>query len=555
MSAVRPGIDGLLADPSPVVGRRIGLITNPSGVTAGGVPSWQALHTLPGATLARLFGPEHGVDGGAIYMEAVGRGTHVPTGLPAVSLYGATEETLKPRREDLNGLDALVFDVADVGSRYYTYIWTMMLAMEACAEAGLRFVVCDRPNPIGGPVEGAPQDPDLLSFVGLHPIAVRHGMTAAELAHLLRGERKIDVDLVVVPMKGWARNTPFARTGLPWVSPSPNIPSPATALVYPGMCLLEGTNLSEGRGTTRPFEVFGAPWLEAGPFADALNSRALPGVTFVPTHFRPMFDKHAGETCGGALFHVTDPGTFPSFETGLVIVETARRMNPGRFAWRTEPYEFDPRPAIDLLTGSTLFRRLVDAGEDIAPEIARHAAGAILFRARRAPHRLYPDEKPAAVALVGGHNSGKTSVLVDLVPRLQARGFVVGTLKHTSKDAEDDVPGKDSFTHARVRPAVASFVTPERSTARRFGGEEPIEDLLAREYARCDVVLIEGYKALPVPRIEVTRRGISRPSIERPAARVSDQGAEPDGVPTFAFGDTERIADAILELAGLARRG
>jgi uncharacterized protein YbbC (DUF1343 family) len=238
------------------------------------------------------------VDGGAIYMEAVGNAIHPPTGLPAVSLYGATWDSLRPRFEDLAGLDALVFDVADVGARYYTYNWTMMLAMEACAQAGLRLVVCDRPNPIGGAVEGAPQEEEYLSFVGMYPVPVRHGMTTGEMARFLAQEKGLDVDLVVSPVSGWARDMEFSRTGLPWVSPSPNIPTPATALVYPGMCLLEGTNLSEARGTTRPFEMFGAPWLSAGAFADALNGLDLPGVSFVPVHFRPMFDKHAGETCG-----------------------------------------------------------------------------------------------------------------------------------------------------------------------------------------------------------------------------------------------------------------
>ncbi|HEY6148460.1 MAG TPA: DUF1343 domain-containing protein, partial [Thermoanaerobaculia bacterium] len=405
MSRAAPGIDGLLADPSPIAGLRIGLITNPSGVTSAGVPSWKALFEAPEAKLVRLFGPEHGVDGGAIYMEAVGGATHRPTGLPAISLYGATRDSLKPRREDLEGLDALVFDVTDVGSRYYTYVWTMMLAMEACAEAGLRLVVCDRPNPIGGAVEGAPQEPEFLSFVGLHPIAVRHGMTAGELALLLRAEKRLDVDLRIVPVEGWSRATPFEETGLPWVSPSPNIPSPLTALVYPGMCLLEGTNLSEARGTTRPFEMFGAPWLNAVEFARELGRHRLPGVSFVPVHFRPMFDKHAGETCGGALFRVEDRHAFRSFETGLRIVETARRMAPERFGWRTEPYEFDPRPAIDLLTGSPSFRGRVDRGDDIAPEIARHDEGAHEFLSRREPYLLYPDARPAAVALVGGHNA------------------------------------------------------------------------------------------------------------------------------------------------------
>ncbi|MEO8432447.1 MAG: molybdopterin-guanine dinucleotide biosynthesis protein B [Acidobacteriota bacterium] len=552
MTAI-PGIDGLLADPSPIAGRRFGLVTNPSGVTAGGVPSWRALSRLSDARLVRLFGPEHGVDGGAIYMEAVGGGMHAPTGLPAVSLYGSTIESLKPAAADMQGLDALVFDVADVGSRYYTYVWTMMLAMEACAEARVPLVVCDRPNPIGGAIEGAPQEPGFLSFVGLHPISVRHGMTAGELAHLLRAEKGLDVALTVVPVRGWARDTPFAATGLPWVSPSPNIPSPATALVYPGMCLLEGTNLSEGRGTTRPFEMFGAPWLSALDLAAALNARALPGVHFVPVHFRPMFDKHAGTTCGGALFHVTDAAVFRSFETGLAIVETAKRLAPAEFRWRTEPYEFDPRPAIDLLTGSAAFREAVDAGESTEGLREHHARGGEEFAARREPYLLYPDARPAAVAFVGGHDAGKTTLLLDLVPRLKALGLTVGMVKHTSRDAEDDVAGKDSQRHAASGAQAAAFVTPLRTTTRRFGGEEPIGALLAREFAECDVVLVEGYKSLPLPKIEVTRAGASRPGIAGASVRVSDGTTADDGVPTFRFGDGDAIARAVLDLAGLSR--
>ena len=230
-------------------------------------------------------------------MEAVGNAVHPPTGLPSVSLYGATRDSLKPRREDLADLDALVFDVADVGARYYTYIWTMMLAMEACAESGKRLVVCDRPNPIGGETEGAPQEEEYLSFVGMHPVPVRHGMTAGEMAGFLAAEKR--------PGRGprpcarcpagpgtWT----FPRRACPGSRRRPTSPRPATALVYPGMCLLEGTNLSEGRGTARPFEIFGAPWLDAVAFAGELNALGLPGVSFVPVHFRPMFDKHAGET-------------------------------------------------------------------------------------------------------------------------------------------------------------------------------------------------------------------------------------------------------------------
>lgn len=551
---VAPGIDALLADPSPIAGKRVGLITNPSGVTARGVPTWKALFESREVKLARLFGPEHGVDGGAIYMEAVGNCAHPPTGLPVVSLYGRGVETLKPRPEDLEGLDAMVFDVADVGARYYTFVWTMLLAMEACAESGLPFTVCDRPNPIGGAVEGAAQDPEFLSFVGLHPIAARHGMTAGELARMLAAERRIGVDLRVIPATGWARQTPFEATGLPWVPPSPNIPAPRTALVYPGMCLLEGTNLSEGRGTTRPFELFGAPWLSAVAFADALNALGLPGARFLPTHFRPMFDKHAGEAAAGALLHVTDSAAYRSFETGLRVVETARRLAPRDFRWRAEPYEFDARPAIDLLTGSPRFRERVEAGSDLAAEVSRHATGAEQFRRRREPFLLYPDRRPAVVAFVGAHNAGKTSLVVDLVPRLCALGLRVGTVKHTSRDAEDDVPGKDSQRHAASGALVSAFVTPARTTGRHFGSEEDLDTVLAREFSHCDLVLVEGYKSLPVPKIEVTRSGIPRVPLEGVAARVCD-GHIDETVPACRFEDRDGIVAMVLRLAGLKRSG
>lgn len=553
---VRLGIDNLLADPSPVAGLRVGLITNPSGATGQGVPTWRALFRSRDVRLERLFGPEHGVDGGAVYMESVGDAVHAPTGLAAVSLYGRTVESLKPRAEDLEGLDALVFDVADVGARYYTFAWTMLLAMEACAESGLRFVVCDRPNPIGGATEGAPQDPDYLSFVGLHPISVRHGMTLGELAGLLAAERKIGVDLRVVGMTGWARDTRVESWGLPWISPSPNMPTPRTALLYPGMCLLEGTNVSEGRGTTRPFELFGAPWLPAVELSDALNALGLPGVTFVPTHFRPLFDKHAGTTCGGALIDVVDPAAFRSFETGLRVVEAARRFGGGEFRWRTEAYEFDGRPAIDLLTGSRRVRDAIDAGADLAPEIARHDAGGLAFLPRREVHLLYPDRRPATVALVGAHNSGKTTLLVDLIPRLAALGLAVGTVKHSSKDADDDVAGKDSHRHAASGARVSAFVTPERATSRRFGRFEDLDALLARDFGDCDLVLVEGFKNLPLPRIEVVRRGLARPSVEGASARVCDEPESEarDGIPTLGFEDRDALVALVLRLAGLDRR-
>ena len=552
MEKVRFGIDGLLESPWPVAGRRIGLITNGSGMTSAGVPTWKALRAAPNVRLVRLFGPEHGLEGGAIYMEAVGSSIHPPSGLPVVSLYGTTAEDLKPRREDFADLEAIVFDVADVGSRYYTYVWTMLLAMEACAGSRLRFVVCDRPNPIGGAVEGAPQATGYLTFVGLHPIPVRHGMTAGELARLFAAERRLDLDLVVCPAAGWARETPYAETGLPWVAPSPNMPTTDTALVYPGMCLLEGTNLSEGRGTTRPFEVFGAPWLEPIAVADALNALALPGVQFLPCRFRPMFDKHAGQACGGAQMHLTDRAAFRPFQTGLRVVETLRRLGPIDFRWRTERYEYDDRPAIDLLTGSERYREIVERGGNLRAEIARHFDAAQPFFARREPFLLYPDRKPAVVAFVGGHDSGKTSIIVEVLPRLKARGLTVGSVKHTTKDADDDVAGKDSHRHAAAGAAAGAFVTPRRTTVRRFGEEETLERVLRRDFADCDLVLVEGYKSLPIPKIEVVRTGVARPDVVEPLLRVSD-GPFAGSVPTLSFGDWDGIASAVVRLAGLDR--
>jgi molybdopterin-guanine dinucleotide biosynthesis protein MobB len=546
------GIDSLVEDPAPIAGRRVGLITNHAAVTSAGVPSWKALAGVPGVKLARLFGPEHGIDGGAVYMEGVSSSVHRETGLPVVSLYGSTRQSLTPQPDDLNDLDALVFDVPDVGSRYYTYNWTMLLAMEACAALGKGFVVCDRPNPIGGGVEGAPQDPDFLSFVGLHPISVRHGMTSGELARLVSSERGLDLDLKVVRMRAWGRDLPFPETGVPWIPPSPNIPTVESARVYPGMALLEGTNLSEGRGTARPFEMFGAPWLDPLELTRALHELGLPGVSFLPTRFRPMFEKHAGETCGGAIFDVHDPAAFQPFETGLLVIETSRRLAPRDFRWRSEPYEFDDRPAIDVLTGSARFRESLDAGLGAAAEVSRHREEGRKFLARRDPFLLYPDHHPALVAFVGGHDSGKTTLLLGLVPRLKSLGLAVGAVKHTSRDLEDDQPGKDSQRLGGSGADVWALVTPGRATVRRRLDGGGLPELLRRDFRDCDLVLVEGFKELPIPKIEVTRAGAARPSVPSALARVSDQPAT-DSIPTYRFDDTEGILAAVLRLAGLSR--
>lgn len=546
------GVDALVQDPSAIAGQRVALLTNHAGVTGDGVPTWKALFDLPQTRLVRLFGPEHGVDGGAEYMEGVSASIHRETGLPVASLYGTTAESLKPRDEDLADVDALVFDVPDVGSRYYTFHWTMLLAMEACARLGKRFVVCDRPNPLGGAVEGAPQDPDHLSFVGLHPIPVRHGMTSGELARLLAAERGLDLDLVVSPVSGWGRDADWSDTGLAWIPPSPNIPTVAAARVYPGMCLLEGTNVSEGRGTTRPFEFLGAPWLDPLALSAALRDRQLPGVDFLPTRFRPAFEKHAGQTCGGVMLAVRDAAAFRPFETGLAVIAAIRELAPRNFRWRSDPYEFDSRPAIDVLTGSPGFREDLDAGRGPLAQIARHREEAPKFLARRDPFLLYPDHRPALVAFVGGHDSGKTTLLEKLIPVLGARGLEVGAVKHTSRDVEDDVAGKDSHRLGAAGARVWSLVSPTRMTVRRRLEGGSLADLVRRQFSECDLVLIEGYKSVPIPRIEVTRSGISRPAVAGAVARVSDAPAE-DSVPTYRFDDLEGIAAAVLHLAGLDR--
>jgi uncharacterized protein YbbC (DUF1343 family) len=348
----------------PLRGLRVGLVCNPTAVDRRLRHAADLLHAAPGVTLAMLFGPEHGVRGDAQYMAAVGDERDRRTGVPARSLYGTAVASLRPRPADLAGLDALVFDVQDVGSRYYTYQATMMLCLEAAAAAGLRFFVLDRPNPIGGLlVEGPALRPGFESFCGLHDLAVRHGMTVGELAALFQAERGLDVELTVIPCRGWSRGAGARETGLPWVFPSPNMPTPETALVYPGMCLLEGTNLSEGRGTTRPFELFGAPWLDPDRLVEELSAARLPGARFRPASFVTTWDKHAGARCHGAELHVEDPAAFRPFRTGVAAVAAARDQAPERFAWRTEAYEFvDGVPAFDLLCGSAREREAIEAG-------------------------------------------------------------------------------------------------------------------------------------------------------------------------------------------------
>jgi uncharacterized protein YbbC (DUF1343 family) len=346
-----------------VKGSRLGAILNPTSVTPELKHLADVLHEQ--GSLQALFGPEHGVRGDVQYLVDVGEARDPRTGIVEHSLYGKDFASLTPRDEHLKDLDTLLFDVQDVGSRYYTYLATMGLAMQAAARNQLRFIVLDRPNPIGGAaVEGGIVHPGFESFVGLWPISARHGLTAGELARLLNQQLK--VDLQVIELTGWKRSMLYGETGLPWVIPSPNMPAFETALIYPGMCLLEGTNLSEGRGTTKPFELWGAPWIDGQKLAEDLDSEQLPGVRFRPCSFTPTWDKHKAARCHGVQIHISDARAVRPVRLGVACIVHARNQDAAKFRWRTERYEFvDDKPAIDLLTGSAQFRGQVEQGATV----------------------------------------------------------------------------------------------------------------------------------------------------------------------------------------------
>jgi len=391
----RTGLDRCVGDGfERLKGLRVGAICNPTSVDRELVHLADHLHAAEGVTLGALFGPEHGIRGTVQYMvEVEGQPKDPRTGVKVHSLYGSTFESLSPTAEMLEGLDALVFDIQDVGARYYTYVYTMALAMRAAGRAGLKFFVLDRPNPIDGiHVEGGGILPPFRSFVGLYDLPTRHGMTAGELASLFNElhEPEERCELGVIHCDGWERSLDFAATGLPWVQPSPNMPTLDTARVYPGMCLLEGTNLSEGRGTTRPFEVWGAPFLDPYELVEALKDADLPGVTFRPCYFEPTFEKHAGKECGGVAIHVTSPEDFLPVRTGIACLVAARTLGGDDFRWRTEPYEFrDDVPAIDLLAGDDWLREGIDAGWTLGKLTSNWPDFSRSFLRIRARHLLY----------------------------------------------------------------------------------------------------------------------------------------------------------------------
>lgn len=391
---IRTGAD-LLCDEAPrhLAGRRWAMVCHGASVDRQSRYTFDRLCAAPATRPQFVMAPEHGLFGEALYMEPVPDAVDPFLGLPVLSLYGDDEGSLAPHPDRLRGLDLVVVDLQDVGARYYTYLATMAMTLDACAAAGVPALVLDRPNPIGGvAVEGNVPRPHLKSFVSWLPLANRHGMTAGEVARMHADSTRLDLDLQVLPCEGLRRDMLWPDTGLPFVLPSPNIPTWETALVYPGLCLLEGTNVSEGRGTTLPFFLFGAPWV-ADPRAlvRVLDGWRLPGVGFRPTWFTPDKDKHAGLRCGGAQLVVRDPRTFRPLLAGLAVLAALRALHPDRFALRTEAYEFvRNRLALDLLLGDEALRDGLMEGESPWDLASRMEPGQAAFAQARAPYLRYP---------------------------------------------------------------------------------------------------------------------------------------------------------------------
>jgi len=387
---VTPGIDRLLtADRRLVEGRRVGLVCNPASVDARFRHTADRLVDDPEVALAALFGPQHGFRSDLQdNMIETPHGRDCRRNVPIFSLYSDTRE---PTADMLRGIDVLLVDLQDVGTRVYTYVYTMANCMRAAVRHGIRVVVCDRPNPIGGDeVEGARLREPWTSFVGQFPIPMRHGMTIGELARLFNDAYGIGADLEVIPLDGWRRPMYLDETGLPWIIPSPNLPTLESAIVYPGAVLIEGTQLSEGRGTTRPFELVGAPWIDGEHLAAGMNARGLPGVHFRPVFFEPTFQKHARVSCGGCQLHVLDRRTFAPLRTAVELIDQFRREDPDKFAWRQPPYEYEhDKEPIDILYGSDQLRRTLDADGDVAALVKSWTADEDDFRRQRQKYLLY----------------------------------------------------------------------------------------------------------------------------------------------------------------------
>jgi uncharacterized protein YbbC (DUF1343 family) len=385
---VRLGSD-LLFSSSRLRGARIGVVCNHASIDRGFVHVLDRVATSPGVTLAAIFGPQHGFRSDV--QDNMVETPHLDDPGRRVPIYSLYSETREPTAEMLRGLDAFVIDLQDIGARIYTYIYTMANCLRAAKRHGVQVIVCDRPNPIDGTdVEGALLAAGFESFVGQFPIPMRHGMTIGELARLFNEHFGIGAPLDVVKMEGWRRDMYADATDLPWVMPSPNMPTLDTAIVYPGTVLFEGILLSEGRGTTRPFELVGAPWIEAESFARDMNALKLPGAYFRPAVFEPTFQKHAKQACGGCQIHVTDRAAFRPVLTGVALIAMFHRSNPSAFAWRQPPYEYEhDKMPIDILAGSSTLRGQIESGVPASEIAAGWSDDEAAFRTLRQKYLLY----------------------------------------------------------------------------------------------------------------------------------------------------------------------
>ena len=388
---VRTGLDRVFGEElllDALRGRRLAWLTHAASVDKD-LQHAVDLSLAAGLRVQRLFGPEHGIRGGAQDMVGVNTAVDPLTGLECVSLYGDSEASLQPQDADLAGVELMLIDLQDIGTRYYTYAATAVMTARACAAQEIEVWLLDRPNPLGGEViEGGMVTAGFESFVGMLPVATRHAMTLGEIVSMVAAQEGWSPYLRVIEMQGWRRSQFFDQTGLPWVLPSPNMPTLDTALVYPGQCLLEGTNLSEGRGTTRPFELFGAPWLDVAALVDELPP--LPGLAWRAVLFEPTFQKWAGQACRGLQMHITDRGALRSLSASIILLQTIRELHPDHFEWRREAYEFvADRLAIDLLIGDVVLRHAIEDGASLKDLERWMAADRRDFEAQRKASLLY----------------------------------------------------------------------------------------------------------------------------------------------------------------------
>jgi uncharacterized protein YbbC (DUF1343 family) len=379
----------VLLESGALRGRRVGVLCNHASVDVGYAHIADRLAAADGVTLGAIFGPQHGFRSDV--QDNMIETPHGADGARRVPVYSLYSETREPTPQMLDGLDVLVVDLQDIGARIYTYIYTVANCLKACGRHGVPVIVCDRPNPIGGvDVEGPTLRTGFESFVGQFPIPMRHGMTIGEVARFFNDAFALGARLDVVKMEGWRRQMYADATGLPWVMPSPNMPTLDTAIVYPGTVLFEGVMLSEGRGTTRPFELVGAPWIDAERFAREVNALRLPGAHFRPAVFEPTFQKHARQTCGGCQIHVTDREAFRPVLTGVALIATFRRLDPERFAWRQPPYEYEhEKLPFDILAGSDVLRTQIERDTNPHAIAASWTGDEDEFRRVRGNYLLY----------------------------------------------------------------------------------------------------------------------------------------------------------------------